>query len=213
MKDLGNLNEDGYLLVKNVLSPDILKLLTIQFTMHRDCVLIEEGFDLDDRISEIVNHSGILSQKSFHQYGIICFDSLLIFLKEKIEDIVGEKLLPLHSGARIMYNGAFMVPHKDKDKYDFVCTICIEEDEKFPYPLCLEDYNQKTVKINIHPGDMLIYDGCMLNHWREKYEGKRHIQTFISYAIDNQSNKHLIYDKRPCLGLGIEWKKIKDAVT
>ena len=31
------------------------------------------------------------------------------------------------------------------------------------------------------PGDMIIYRGCELEHWREPYWGKNHIQVFLHY--------------------------------
>ena len=30
--------------------------------------------------------------------------------------------------------------------------------------------NQKGVKISLKPGDMLVYRGCELEHWRKKFK-------------------------------------------
>ena len=30
----------------------------------------------------------------------------------------------------------------------------------------------KGVRVDLKPGDMLVYSGCELEHWREKFKGK-----------------------------------------
>ena len=65
----------------------------------------------------------------------------------------------------------------------------------------------KGIKINLKPGDMLIYDGCELEHWREPFKGKVCAQVFLHYNINcNKSNK---FDGRPMLGLPLEYQNAK----
>jgi hypothetical protein len=51
-------------------------------------------------------------------------------------------------------------------------------------------------------GDMLVYSGCELEHWREPFEGNICGQVFLHYNHVNgpfaEKNK---FDKRPMLGL------------
>jgi len=51
---------------------------------------------------------------------------------------------------------------------------------------------------------MLIYRGCDLEHWREPFNGKVCVQVFLHYS----SNKKLLNDTRPMLGLNAEFKNI-----
>ena len=40
-------------------------------------------------------------------------------------------------------------------------------------------------KINLKPGDGVIYQGCEVEHWREPYEGDYHAQVFLHYVDAN----------------------------
>jgi hypothetical protein len=40
-------------------------------------------------------------------------------------------------------------------------------------------------KVNLKPGDGVIYRGCEIEHWREAYEGDYHIQAFLHYVDAN----------------------------
>ena len=60
----------------------------------------------------------------------------------------------------------------------------------------------KGVRIDLKPGDMIIYSGCELEHWREPFEGKLCGQVFLHYNHANgQFAKDNLYDKRPMLGI------------
>jgi hypothetical protein len=54
----------------------------------------------------------------------------------------------------------------------------------------------------LNVGDIAIYNGHKLKHWREKYEGNRHIQLFFHYVDQDGPNAIYKYDQRPTLGLG-----------
>ena len=60
----------------------------------------------------------------------------------------------------------------------------------------------KGVRVNLKPGDMLIYSGCELEHWREPFEGQLCGQVFLHYNhADGPFAKTNLYDKRPMLGI------------
>ena len=55
---------------------------------------------------------------------------------------------------------------------------------------------------NLKPGDMLIYSGCDLEHWRDPLEGELCGQAFLHYNhADGPFAKTNLYDKRPLLGV------------
>ena len=62
--------------------------------------------------------------------------------------------------------------------------------------------DSKGVKVNLNPGDMLVYRGCDLEHWRNKFEGENCGQVFLHYN-DSKSklNKDNVFDSRSHLGL------------
>ena len=60
----------------------------------------------------------------------------------------------------------------------------------------------KGKKVLLHQGDMLIYSGCELEHWREKFTGDICCQVFLHYNHANGkfANTNL-FDKRKLLGI------------
>ena len=66
----------------------------------------------------------------------------------------------------------------------------------------------KGIKVDLKPGDMLVYSGCELEHWRDKFKGKECIQVFLHYNNRKTPGaKENIFDKRPHLGLPSWFKR------
>jgi hypothetical protein len=66
----------------------------------------------------------------------------------------------------------------------------------------------KGIRVDLEQGDMLVYSGCELEHWRTKFKGKECIQVFLHY--NNKKTKgsgQNLFDKRPHLGLPSWFKK------
>jgi len=57
---------------------------------------------------------------------------------------------------------------------------------------------------------MLVYSGCELEHWRNKFKGKECIQVFLHYNnCKTPGAKDNMFDKRPHLGLPSWFKNFK----
>ena len=56
---------------------------------------------------------------------------------------------------------------------------------------------------------MLIYRGCELEHWRNKFEGDICTQVFLHYNEVNEKSKDNLYDGRLHLGLPAKFKGLK----
>jgi hypothetical protein len=65
--------------------------------------------------------------------------------------------------------------------------------------------NKKEIKVNLKPGDMLLYSGCDLEHWREPFEGRDCAQVFLHYNRSSLGEKN-IFDNRKHLGLPVDFK-------
>ena len=71
----------------------------------------------------------------------------------------------------------------------------------------------KGVKVNLDPGDMLVYRGDLLEHWREPYKGQYHAQTFLHYNNkDTKGAEANALDRRPHLGLPSAFRRIEEKV-
>ena len=118
------------------------------------------------------------------------------------------KLTPNYSYARIYKKGDVLERHKDRFSCEISTTLNLGGDL---WPIYLEpsgEKNKKGIKIILNPGDMLIYKGNELEHWREPFEGENCAQVFLHYNnLKTKGSEENIYDKRPHLGLPSDFKK------
>ena len=69
------------------------------------------------------------------------------------------------------------------------------------------DRNKKGKEIFMEPGDMIIYRGCKIEHWREKFKGTNLSQVFLHFNDGEGPYKdYCKYDGRPMLGLPHDYK-------
>ena len=155
--------------------------------------------------------------ETYSHYADILMETLLEKVKPIMEEKTGLKLLPTYAYARIYKKGDVLHRHKDRMSCEISTTMNLGGE---PWPIYLEPdetkgrYNDKEyvsdntpgVRVDLEPGDMLVYSGCILEHWREKFEGEDCGQVFFHYNnIATQGNENK-YDKRPHLGLPTEFK-------
>lgn len=91
-----------------------------------------------------------------------------------------------------------MNKHTDRPSCEYSATICITVDKE-PWDIWFETKNQGNVKLGLEPGDLIIYKGMELPHWRYVYENKEQIQVFLHYVDQNGKYSEYKYDKRPML--------------
>ena len=57
-------------------------------------------------------------------------------------------------------------------------------------------------KVDLEVGDMLVYSGCELEHWREPFEGDSCGQVFLHYNhVNGPYATNNLFDGRPKLGV------------
>lgn len=186
-------SKDGYEVVRNVISEQLLENLKIQFNMMRDI----QFFITDERNK--YTYGDYQSPNSFSVYGAPFFESLAIQLKNKVSDIVNLDLYPTYTYARIYYNGAILNPHRDRSSCEYSLTLCIDSTDIWDFHIKNRDGIENVVKLN--PGDICVYSGCDLEHWRNPYKGKMQMQCFLHYVNSNGLYKEFKYDKRPMMGI------------
>jgi len=134
-------------------------------------------------------------------YGDPVFDTLLMKVLPIMNKETGLEVVPTYSYARIYKKGDILHKHKDRPSCEISTTLNLGGD---PWPIFLEG---KQVDLNI--GDMLIYEGCKLEHWRDKFEGENCGQVFLHYNDANGQFKDInIFDGRDKLGTP-KWKHYK----
>ena len=152
---------------------------------------------------------------SYAKYGDRLMETLLIKTIDVMQKKTGLKLVPTYSYTRLYKHGNILKRHKDRPSCEISTTLCLGGDH---WPIYLDptggayvidEYKNihkpgapKGVEVNLKPGDMLIYSGCELEHWREPFQGNMCGQVFLHYNhADGQFAKTNLYDKRPMLGI------------
>ena len=147
---------------------------------------------------------------TYSHYGDIAMETLLQEVKPVMQKHTGLKLSPTYSYARIYKKGDVLTRHKDRYSCEISTTLNLGGD---PWSIYLDPTGKKGqagIEINLDPGDMLIYSGCDLEHWREEFTGKNCGQVFLHYnKKGSKLAKENYLDKRPLLGAPGWFKGVK----
>ena len=145
----------------------------------------------------------------FSKYGDPIFDTLLSLSLEQIQTLTGKELVPTYSYHRLYTTGTELKRHSDRPSCEISTTLCLGYDvsnvdaSKYPdwdWPMFVQEPNGKEIPVHMKPGDMIIYRGCELEHWREPYWGKNHAQVFLHYN-EKGGQYDIPNDGRPILGM------------
>jgi len=135
-------------------------------------------------------------------YSDSAMETLLLKCQPAMEKATGLKLYPAYTYARVYKKGDVLKRHKDRFSCEISTTMNLGGD---PWPIYLEpsgETGKKGVKVDLKPGDMLVYSGCQLEHWRNKLKGKECVQVFLHYNnCKTPGAKKNMFDGRPHLGL------------
>ena len=185
--------EKKYVLVKNVLGLEVINLISRYALLdEKNDLTLEEG-----ETPQIHN--------SHSQYSDGLMESLLLEMLPFMEKTTGLKLYPTYSYYRVYRPGAILEKHKDRPSCEISTTITFKYDYQetdYKYPIFVEG-----TECNMVPGDLVIYRGCDVEHWREEFkapEGSYHVQVFLHYVDANGPYAEFKFDRRPFIGYNKE---------
>ena len=197
--------KNKFVVIKQVISPELTDFIYKYFLMKRTAAytLHENNYFADKKYYLITGTWGDSQvPDAYAHYSDIVMETLLLKVHPIMEKITKLKLYPSYSYARIYNKGNVLKRHKDRFSCEISTTLNLGGDN---WPIYLEPsgkQNMKGVKIDLKPGDMLIYRGCDLEHWRDEFKGKLCSQVFLHYNNKKTKNsKKNLFDGRPHLGL------------
>ena len=217
----GSFQKNKYIVIKEAVPKDIAEFVYNYFLLKRQVArtLFDERY-----ISNFTEEWGTWSDQqvpnTYSHYADIAMETLLMRTLPIMEKKTGLKLNPTYSYARIYKTGDVLHRHKDRFSCEISTTLNLGGD---PWCIYLEpkknvgipdgkkitvSSNNKGTKIVLKPGDMLVYKGMELEHWREEFQGDNCCQVFLHY--NNQKSKNAqqnIHDRRKHLGLPSYFKQ------
>jgi hypothetical protein len=136
-------------------------------------------------------------------YGSPFYDGLLQIVRKEIEKTVGEKLYPTYSFARESYRGNILTPHVDRDGCIYSCSITLPGSDDTLWPFYCES-DDGMLEILNEPGDMLIFKGCELMHYRNELQSDYKRSIFLHYVPHTPEFEKYRFDGRSSLSVEIE---------
>jgi hypothetical protein len=222
--------KNHFIIIKEAIDPKVANFVYNYFLMKRQ---VARTFFDTRYISPYTTEWGVWNDEqipnTYSHYADTAMETLLLAVQPKMEKLTGLTLNPTYSYARIYKKGDILKRHKDRFSCEISTTLNLGGDE---WPIYLE--NKKNVgipgqkdekgveytaesgnrgsKIILKPGDMLVYKGMILEHWRETFLGEDCAQVFLHYNDTNSTignAKENIFDGRPHLGLPSYFKGMK----
>jgi hypothetical protein len=211
-----------YTVVKKAISKDLALFVYNYFLIKRqvaETLFKTRYIPMNETIFGTWNDHMI--PNTYSNYADIAMETLLLKLQPLMQKTTGLKLNPNYSYARIYKKGDILHRHKDRFSCEISTTMHLGGDH---WPIHLEPdeskgkvnekgnkyipSKSKGVKILLNPGDMLIYRGDLLEHWREKFEGEHCAQVFLHYNnINTPGADKNIFDSKIHIGLPGNFKR------
>jgi hypothetical protein len=207
--------QNKYQVIKKAIPYELANFVFNYFLLKRDAVnymysnnIIAEnslfGTWKDQQVPNVYSH-----------YADFAMETLLMKVMPIMQKQTGLNLIPTYSYARIYEKGSILKRHKDRPSCEISTTLNLGGD---PWPIFIDPTGSNNVideyknimkpdapagiQVNLEPGDMLVYSGCELEHWREEFTGNICAQVFLHYNhVNGQFAQSNLYDKRPLLGI------------
>ena len=207
-----------YQVIKGALSKELANFIFNYMMLQRDAV---DFMMKHNRVNQANPFMGRRDDSqipgAYSKYADWVMETLLQYMRPIMKAKTGMDLIPTYSYTRLYEKGNILHRHKDRPSCEISTTLHLGGD---PWPIYLDPTGAdnivsgsetttivkpgapKGVRVDLKVGDMLIYSGCELEHWREPFQGTVCSQVFLHYNHANgpfaQTN---LFDKRPMLGV------------
>ena len=206
-----------YQVIKNAISYELANFIFNYFLLKRDAVkwMYQNNITYDNGMLGTWTDKQI--PNTYSHYADPVMETLLMKVLPKMQRETGLQLIPTYSYARLYKKGDILHRHKDRPSCEISTTIHLGGDS---WPIFIDGTGADSIlsgnetttivkpnapegtKVLLEVGDMLVYSGCKLEHWREPLEGDVCGQVFLHYNHVNgpfaEKNR---FDKRPMLGI------------
>ena len=206
-----------YQVIRKAASYELSNFIFNYFLLKRDAVKYMYKNNIVHDIGMLGTWSDIQIPNTYSIYADHVMETLMVKMLPVMKKETGLQLIPTYSYARLYKKGDILHRHKDRSSCEVSCTLNLGGD---PWPIFIDGTGANSIlsgsetttvvkpnapkgtKVLLEVGDMLVYSGCELEHWREPFEGNTCGQVFLHYNHVNgpfaEKNR---FDKRPMLGV------------
>ena len=204
-----------YQVIKGAVSYELANFIFNYFLLKRDAVEFMYKHNIHSESSLLGTWKDQQIPNTYSCYGDFVMDTLLMKVLPIMKQETGLDLIPTYSYARAYKKGDILKRHKDRPSCEISTTLNLGGDQWsiFIDPTgsnnVIDEYKNihkpnapKGDKVVLEVGDMLVYNGCDLEHWREPFEGNICGQVFLHYNhVNGQFAEKNKFDGRPMLGI------------
>ena len=190
------------------LGPAAQKFEEAKWVYLSDVITREEANDLTDYMFNLYEEGKLERDEqcplSDSVYGSPTFDALLDRLAKPLSKHLGVDLLPAYTYARLYRPGEVLERHRDRQSCEISGTMTLGFDPSqkiWPIFFAENDDDAGGESLDIGVGDLVMYRGNELSHWRPKFKGTWQVQVFFHYVDANGPHKDYKYDGRKALGV------------
>jgi len=208
-------NDKKYQVIKNAVSYELANFVFNYFLLKRDAVKFMYNNNLVQEHSLLGTWKDQQVPNVYSHYADFAMETLLMKVMPVMVKETGLDLIPTYSYARVYERGSILKRHKDRPSCEISTTLNLGGD---PWPIFIDPTGSNNVideyknimkpnapagvKVDLNPGDMLVYSGCDLEHWREEFTGNICGQVFLHYNhVNGKFANNNLYDRRPLLGV------------
>ena len=204
-----------YQVIKSAVSYELANFILNYFLLKRDAVGYMYEHNIHSQSPILGTWTDQQIPNTYSCYGDFVMETLMAKMLPVMKQHTGLDLIPTYSYARAYKKGDTLYRHKDRPSCEISTTLNLGGD---PWPIFIDGTGADNViserqnliksnaprgeKVLLDIGDMLVYSGCELEHWREPFEGNICGQVFLHYNHINglfaEKNK---FDGRPLLGI------------
>jgi len=197
--------KNGFIVVRNAVDKNLTNFLFRYLKLKKEVInhLQEVRYlsPYDESQGHFVDEQ---APNTFSIYADTAMETLLSQIKSLIEEHTKIKLIETYSYARLYKKGDVLSRHWDRDSCKVSSTMYLRGQPWSLYINPTKKPAQAGIKIDLEPGDILIYKGDKHEHWREEFEGDVCGQVFFHY---NEIKSKQKYDTRVMLGLPADLRK------
>ena len=204
-----------YQVIKNAISYELANFIYNYFLLKKDAVEFMYKNNINYESPLLGTWTDKQVPNTYSHYADMVMETLLIKVLPIMKKETGLELIPTYSYARVYKKGDILRRHKDRPSCEISTTLNLGGD---PWPIfidgtgadsVIDEYKQihkpnapEGTKVLLEVGDMLVYSGCELEHWREPFEGNICGQVFLHYNhVNGPFAGTNMFDGRPKLGL------------
>ena len=204
-----------YQVIKNAISYELANFIFNYFLLKRDAVffMYKNNITYDNGLLGTWRDQQI--PNTYSHYADPAMETLLMKVLPRMQQETGLELVPTYSYARIYKRGDILKRHKDRPSCEISTTLNLGGD---PWSIfidgtgsdnVIDEHNNihkpnapKGTEVMLNVGDMLVYSGCELEHWREPFEVNVCGQVFLHYNhVNGPFSVKNKFDGRPILGI------------